>query len=473
MATVTTAELKKVIALSELPDDHLQWIIDHSDYKEYEDKTLITRKGDPAEKMWIILEGKLSFFMDVNGIKVHYIDFANDTLTGGVSGLMPYSRMKTIPGDSYADGLVRRLEFPAKYFQELEQLNPQLIQRLIGYMTERARTFATTQLQQEKINALGKLSAGIAHELNNPASAISRISATLSGKLMENYGLTEKLLQFNINAEHIEAIRALVEDKEKELTNSKKPGPLERMKREDEINSWLQQNVRHMNNIAGETFADAGFTGTDLESIRRDAGDEAFIHILCWIENLLSSQKLIKDLAEASARISHLVTAIKSHVHMDQAQDLQPTDVHNDIENTITLLGYKLREKNITVKKIFCPNAPHVPAYVGELNQVWTNIIDNAIYALSAKGELIIETSCDSKNITVKIIDNGSGIPPEVISRIFDPFFTTKKVGEGTGIGLDLVKRVIKRHNGDVKVNSKPGRTEFIICLPLIAAKKI
>jgi signal transduction histidine kinase len=136
------------------------------------------------------------------------------------------------------------------------------------------------------------------------------------------------------------------------------------------------------------------------------------------------------------------------------------------------LLGYKLREKNINVKKSFCNDIPLTPAYVGELNQVWTNLIDNAIYALPKNGELTIETTCDSKNVRIKIIDNGSGIPPEIISRIFDPFFTTKKVGEGTGIGLDLVNRVIKHHNGDVKVNSKPGRTEFAVCIPVAETKK-
>ena len=134
-------------------------------------------------------------------------------------------------------------------------------------------------------------------------------------------------------------------------------------------------------------------------------------------------------------------------------------------------MGYKLRDKNIKVNKIFCENLADVNAYVGELNQVWTNIIDNAIYALPKNGELIIETTCDSKSVNVKIIDNGTGIPPEILSRIFDPFFTTKKVGEGTGIGLDLVNRIIKHHNGEIKVNSKPGRTEFVICIPIPESK--
>jgi len=160
-------------------------------------------------------------------------------------------------------------------------------------------------------------------------------------------------------------------------------------------------------------------------------------------------------------------------VHMDQTNELQPTDINRDIENTLTLMGYKLREKNVNVKKIFSENLPEVPAYIGELNQVWTNIIDNAVYALPNGGELVIETSSDGRNACIKIIDNGPGIPSDIISRIFDPFFTTKKVGEGTGIGLDLVKRIIKHHNGEIKVNSIAGRTEFLISIPYQETKKI
>ena len=152
---------------------------------------------------------------------------------------------------------------------------------------------------------------------------------------------------------------------------------------------------------------------------------------------------------------------------MDRTNEKQPTDIHKDIDNTITLLGHKIREKNITLKKSYCDDLVNVQAYIGELNQVWTNIIDNAIYAVKQGGEILIETTCDKKNVNVKIIDNGAGIPQEIQSRIFDPFFTTKKVGEGTGIGLDIVQRIIKRHNGEIKLHSKPGRTEFLICIPI------
>jgi signal transduction histidine kinase len=205
--------------------------------------------------------------------------------------------------------------------------------------------------------------------------------------------------------------------------------------------------------------------------MKGDADRAAFNQLLLWLENLLASQRLLKDLGEASSHISNLVGAIKSHVHMDRTNELQPTDLHRDIENALTLLGYKLRDKHITVKRNFCEQLAPVPAYIGELNQVWTNVIDNAIYALDANGELVIETTCDVRNVNVRIIDNGSGIPTHILSRIFDPFFTTKKVGEGTGIGLDVVKRIIKHHNGDIKVNSRPGRTEFHICIPLTQPK--
>jgi signal transduction histidine kinase len=372
--------------------------------------------------------------------------------------------MKVSPGYAYAVGKAKRYALNKKYFQELEQLNPALIHRLIGYMTERARSFATTKLQHEKVSALGKLAAGIAHEMNNPASAINRISTELSKRLKQNYSLTENLLSHKISTEHIQKVRLMVEEKEQAV--KEKLSPLQKMEREDEVNNWLEQRGITGYNIAGETFVEYRITAIDLENIRNGVSNEAFIQVLHWIENLLISQRIIKDLEEASARISNLVGAIKSHVHMDQTNELQPTDIHRDIENTLTLMGYKLRGKNIKVKKSFDENIEEVPAYVGELNQVWTNIIDNAIDALPQNGEITIETSSDDKNVYVKIIDNGPGIPQEIINRIFDPFFTTKKVGEGTGIGLDLVKRIIDHHNGEVKVDSKPGRTEFVICIP-------
>lgn len=466
----TIEELKKVIALKDLPDEHLQWILDRSEVWEYEDGAVLFRTGDPVDVMWILLEGNASFYLDVNGKLVYYFNFGNDAQTGGLGGLLPYSRMKTAPGFSYAIGKVRGLALHKKYFQELEHLNPDFIQKLVGYMTERARYFATQQLQHEKVSALGQLAAGIAHELNNPASAINRISSELEKRLKQNYALTEKLLEHGINPQQIKSIRNAVQKKDSE--HKTKLTALERIEKEDALNDWLEKNNFEASKEISETFTEAGFTTADLDTIKIHAGTDAFLHIINWLDNLLSSQRIIKDMDDASCRISTLVGAIKSHVHMDRTNEMQPTNVHKDLDNTLTLLGYKLREKNITVKKNYCNDMVEVPAYIGELNQVWTNLIDNSIFAVAKNGEIDIETICDSKNVTVKVIDNGTGIPKEIMSRIFDPFFTTKKVGQGTGIGLDLVNRIVKRHNGEIKVNSVPGRTEFAICIPLNHVKQ-
>jgi signal transduction histidine kinase len=467
MNPIQIGDLKSVIALSELPDEHLQWIIDHSEYREYTDGEIVAKYGETAEIMWIVLEGKVNFYMYVNGRQVYYFTFQNNHVTGGIGGLMPYSRMKTHPGYSYALGEVKLLRMHKKYFTELEALNPDFIQKLVGYMTERAKVFATTRLQHEKVNALGNLAAGIAHEMNNPAAAISGISDELTARLNRNYELTKKLLQCHITADHLDSISRLVKDKDPSLAQQLKRTTLQRMEMEDEVGDWLEKNGIAEREFS-ETFAEHGFTTADLEKLRDDLGADAFVHVIPWLENLIGSQKIIQDLAEASGRISNLVTSIKSHVHMDRTNDLQPTDIHQDIENTLTLLGFKLREKNIQLKKIFDPGIPAIPAFVGELNQVWTNLIDNAIFALEKNGILTIETSRDDKNVTVSIIDNGTGIPEDILSRIFEPFYTTKKMGEGTGIGLDIVNRIVKEHNGDIKVTSVPGRTSFSVSIPLV-----
>ena len=465
--SVTIDELKNVIALRDLPDEHLRWILAHTDYEEYEDGDIIYKTGDPINVMWIILEGKIDFYLNINGRLVYYFSFENDNLTGGVGGLLPYSRMKVSPGNSCVVGKARMLKLHKKYFQELEQLNPDFTQRLIGYMTERARVFATTQMQQEKVSALGKLAAGIAHELNNPASAIDRISEELDKRLKLNFKLTEELLKNDISSDTIQKIRELALNKRNNPSTKTKITALQRIQKEDELNEWLKEKGFNTKNEIAETFTDAGFLLDDLETINSDVGNEAFQNILDWLENLLSSERLVKDLSDASERITMLVDAIKSHVHMDKSSELYSTDIHKDLEDTLILLGYKIREKNIRVEKNYCEDLPSVEVYVGELNQVWTNIIDNAIYAVPKNGEIIIETWCDKKNVTVKITDNGTGIQKEILSRIFDPFFTTKKVGEGTGIGLDIVKNVISKHNGEVKVDSTPGKTEFCIKLPV------
>lgn len=340
---VTFEELREIHALSELPDEHLQWLLDHSVYQEFEDGALIGKYGEAAENMWFLLEGKVTFYMNVNGRLVYYFTFENNATTGGVSGLIPYSRMKTYPGNSYATGKVRSIALHKKFFHELEDLNPDFIQKLIGYMTERAKAFATTQLQQEKVSALGKLAAGIAHELNNPAAAINGIASELTKRLNRNYQLTESLLAGHLLPEQIRDIGAMVQKKENDRAVTPKPSLIQRMEIEEDLAGWLSRMNIPNPMEASQTFSEAGYITEELEGLCRQVGKEAAVHALQWLENLLSSQKIIKDLGNASARISNLVGAIKSHVHMDRTGDIQSTHLHQDIENTLTLFGYKLR----------------------------------------------------------------------------------------------------------------------------------
>ena len=260
MPSTTTAELKKVIALSDLPEDQLQWILDHSEYEEYEDGASIMKFGEPTTRMLFIIEGSIAFYMDLNGRQVYYFTFGNEKATGGVSGLIPYSRMKTSPGYAYAVGKLRGIAMDKEHFPELERRNPDLIQRLIGYMTERARSFATIQLQHEKVNALGKLSAGIAHELNNPASAINRISGELSRRLKLNFELTEKLLSCGISPSAVQASSELVYTKQKAGEGKARTSAMQCLQKEDAIADWLEKKGVEENREIAETFAEAGFS---------------------------------------------------------------------------------------------------------------------------------------------------------------------------------------------------------------------
>jgi hypothetical protein len=291
MQPVTIEELKKVIALSELPEEHLKWILDHSISMEFEDGSLVGKTGEPAEWMFIIVEGMIDFYLNVNGKLVFYHNFTNDTDSGGVSGLLPYSRMKVYPGNSVVVGKFRGLKLHKNYFQELEQLNPEFIQRLISYMTERAKSFATTQMQHEKVSALGKLSAGIAHELNNPASAINRISYELTNRLFLNIELTEKMLRQNINADHIQNLRNKIESRDG--IPKDKLSALQRMKKEDGLMHWLEAKGLPTDQQVVETFTEAGFSSEDLDSLSDFVPKEDLTQILLWIENLLSSQSAI------------------------------------------------------------------------------------------------------------------------------------------------------------------------------------
>ena len=243
----------------------------------------------------------------------------------------------------------------------------------------------------------------------------------------------------------------------------------EKTKLEEEITDWLEEHdVQNCYDMA-ESFVDFGFAIDSLEEIGKHIPSAYFSPVLNWISNLLVTEKMVEDIQESARRIADLVNSVKTFTHMDRGTGKQYADIHIGIRNTLTMLGYKIRKGNITLVEDFDGTLPPVKAMISELNQVWTNLIDNALDAMevNGKGTLTIKTEKDREFVQVFIIDDGLGIPGDIKSKIFDPFFTTKEMGKGTGLGLEVVQRIVHQHNGSIKVRSVPGKTEFIVCFPI------
>lgn len=462
----TLEELRRVPVLEGIPDEVLEWFLHRSDVVEYADGEVTMRTGDPIDHLLFILAGSGDFHMDVKGRLVHWFTFSQDPPTLGVGGVIPYSRLVNSPGWMYARGPLRVLRLHKEHFRELEQVSPELVQRLIATMTERARYFATRKIQEEKISALGKLAAGLAHELNNPAAAIQRTVTELSKRLERNYELTAQLIESGIAADEVRRVNALVASAA-EQAGGLQGGLMARMDLEDVLKERLASFGVADPEALAETLVETGVNEEGLEEMYRSVEPERFPALMRWLCNILLSSRVIHEVGEASARISALVNAIKSHVYMDRSQTRQPVTVHQGLDHTLTILNHKLRKKNIQVERSFEPSLPDLLGYGGELNQVWTNLIDNAIDAMGQEGRLRVTTCREGEAVRVTIADDGKGIPPEHLSQIFDPFFTTKQQGEGTGIGLDIVRQVVDHHHGEVRVSSVPGKTEFHVILPL------
>jgi signal transduction histidine kinase len=318
--------------------------------------------------------------------------------------------------------------------------------------------------------ALGKLSAGLAHELNNPASAAKRSTAALRERLHRLPGLVTRLTACGITHQQICAVNALREAAESGA--QAEVDPFERSTREDEIARWLERFKVPEAYVVAETLVETGVTVADLEAMASTVPPHVVRDAVAWVEGSLAADKLLAEIEEAAGRISSLVASVKTYSHMDRGTDAQPTDVRQGIDSTLTMLGHKLHGKAIHVERVYAADVPEILAFAGELNQVWTNLIDNAIDAMPEGGALRIEATPSNGKVEVRIIDSGHGIPAELKTRIFEPFFTTKDVGDGTGLGLEIVRRIVAiRHGGSIDIASQPGRTEFTISLPTEAPR--
>jgi signal transduction histidine kinase len=455
---VENSELLQVPAFADLPDDQLAWFISQSQELYFKPGELYSRQGDPANAMFVILDGEVEIRGEVGGETISF-----GLKKGDVTGALPFSRMKqfTVNGRAVTDSRV--LRFPAESFPELVQKMPELAKRLVGLMSDRIRETTRIEQQRDRLVGLGKLSAGLAHELNNPASAAKRATSQLRDMIKKIKAASVELGRVDLTAEQ----RAEIERMEAAFTQHDElpPDALTASDLEEQIDSLLRS---HGQNDLWQLAADLAHKNVkpqQLESLFAALEPETARAVLVRIAASVEIANLLNEIESSTSRISDLVRAIKEYTYMDQSP-VQNVDIVKSLETTLTILNHKIK-RGVTVQRDYQRIPLLVNSFGSELNQVWTNIIDNAIDAMAGKGELRIRTYRDDGCVVVEIADSGPGIAPDVKPHIFEPFFTTKGVGEGTGLGLDTVQRIVKKHRGNIQVNSTPGDTRFQVWLPL------
>jgi signal transduction histidine kinase len=450
--------LQKVPVFSDLPDEQRNWFLSKVEEIRLHPGEIYARQNDPASFMFVLLEGDFQWRGELAGETVVF-----EIKSAEITGSLPFSRMKTYRLTGRALTEARVLRFPASQFPELVQKAPELTTRLVGLMSDRIREATRFEQQRDRLAALGKLSAGLAHELNNPASAAKRATSQLREMLKRVKDAAHELGRRELSPTQ----KAEIERFEASITQNNEPpaDALTASALEDQIETLLRSHGQNdLWQLASE-LARRNFRPEALERLFSMFDPGTARAALVRISASVIVFGLLNEIESSTSRISELVGAIKEYTFMDQAP-VQNVDIVKTLETTLTILHHKIK-RGVTVKRDYQQVPLLVNSFGSELNQVWTNLIDNAIDAMDGKGELRVRTFREDDCVVVEIGDNGPGISPEVEPHIFEPFFTTKAVGEGTGLGLDMVQRIVRKHRGSIQVESVPGDTRFLVRLPM------
>jgi len=446
--------------LGAAPREQLAWVAEHGELREYPVGLTLFRTGERLAELFVVLSGRFSIHVQRGAGWRKVMEWRG----GDVSGLLPYSRMTSTPGDSRTEEPTEVVAVHRDLFPELTRNCHELTAILVHVMLDRARHFRSSDLHDEKLASLGRLAAGLAHELNNPASAAARSAEVLLERMPSFEAAFRALGAVSLSEAELAAFSEL---RTQCLAGGPPPllSPLELAEREEALAAWL---ARHgVDQAAAESLAETGLTMPALDALAGVLGGQSLGAVLMALAASCATRRLTSDIERAASRVHELVAAVKGFTYMDQATVPKPVDVARGLSDTLTILRSKAKSKSVRLSAEVEPDLPTVDGFGGELNQVWANLIANAIEAVADGGSVEVSARRQGDAIVVRVLDDGPGVAADLRERIFEPFFTTKPAGDGVGLGLAITRRLIDQHGGELDVDSVPGRTEFRVTLPL------
>ncbi|MEM9152497.1 MAG: ATP-binding protein [Cyanobacteria bacterium P01_F01_bin.3] len=455
-------KLQQVSVFSELPLDQIHWLIEQGQETQLNPGDILRREGDLADCVFVMLEGQLRIYQELE---------THELVLTTYNTLDFFGELPILTGEEkfWASGRAvvpcHIFELPKAAFWQLLSRCPSVTIKVLSTMAQRMQDVQTIYKHNEKLAALGTLAAGLAHEMNNPAAAILRCSQDL-GEVLPQLAI-HSMRPPPLTEHQQETVEALYQQGTQQMAEATLD-PLTRSDREDQLTDWLEEKTIADAEKLVTTLVSAGFDVNHLNHLATNLPQESLSAVLQWLSAALAGEEMLKTIQVGTHRIFELVNAIKDYSFMDQSP-IQTLDIHKSLEDTLTILSYRLKQGDITIERNYDANISPIEAYGSELNQAWTYLINNAIDALAHHPAPVITicTCQEKQHLVVEISDNGPGIPVEIQSRIFDKFFTTKAVGQGTGLGLDMTHRIVRKHRGDICFNSSPGNTQFSVRLPI------
>jgi len=452
-------DLRKSPLFQGLSDEELKRLMDMGELIVLRAGEILIKQGDVGDSAYVVVSGEFEIQKQA-GQSLIKIDVRNP---GDVVGEMALLSQGPRNASVIAKTDSETLRIPKEAFDKLLSSSTTASLAVLHWVMARLTQNESLLHQQEKMAALGTMSAGLAHELNNPAAAAQRSASDLNKILVKWQSLTHQIEVMAFKENQTGWLDDFMKETSRRFESPVKLEALEKIDLVDQLQAWLEANGVESPWELAPAMVNFGWTAESLEKLK----DSAFFDLAVqWLGVGCQTMGLVAEVQQTTERLTQIVRAMKSYTYLDQAPLLE-VDVHEGLENTIVILQHKLKQ-GVTVKRDYSPNLPRIEAYASELNQVWTNIIDNAIDAMNGRGEICLRTYAEDNHVIVEITDNGPGIPETIRSRIFEPFFTTKSPGKGTGLGLHISHDIVaNRHHGQLLVQSQPGETKFKVMLPV------